>query len=108
MQRIAWPAMQFLAVPIDDGDAEMELQVRTLHLGRAAHEAARFRDIGGQKTPALFPPGAEFANGLDEKRRPDADQAGRGRGDIGGVVQMILQIAPHRGQMMDDRNAQRA
>ena len=108
MQTVAVTPVLFARVIVNDGGAQSELNVRVLWFIFGRNKALRFRDTGGDPASAF---GAPLKDGFDHVNRT-LERKPHGFVDFARAVdqgcgQVVLQILPHTGQLMQQLNAHR-
>src|SRR5271166_6291559 len=102
MQRHAGREVALAGVVVDESDAEMELQIRTIDVRPAPDEAAGFRPIGGQHSAAVAQKIWESPASLNQEWNREADQPGSFGAQICSVVAMVLKVVADPRRIADD------
>ena len=94
--------MNLAIVIVDDPDAEMQLQVRSIDIGPAPDESAGFGGVGGQQPPPMAEVTCKGADALRHQGQCDPEQAWSVGAQICYIVAMILKILADLGRIDED------
>src|SRR5215469_10013957 len=93
MHAIAPRQLHITAMVVDQGDAEMQLDIRAVEAGGGFEKSAGLGDVAGHQSGALALELPPVAPNLRQHRWCEADEIAAGQTSVDRVIDMVLQVA---------------
>src|SRR5215472_17281417 len=108
MHAIAPRQVHVAAMVFDQGDAEMQLDVRAVESGMGFEKSAGLGDVARHQSGALALELPPAATNLRQHRWGEADEIAAGQTSVDRVIDMVLQVASDLRAVEHDVNAESA